>query len=159
VLVIETPLGGPAGETLAAWLLTIAPTEMRTLIRLCPPRSNGFSSPTYILRRLHSAQACGVVILLDAADPLTLMLSCESIDAFRGVMPWKVWNMPLWAGTGIDGAILCGSGDPEAKSISRVLAAALSRCDGTGEGIVRRLSAYGEEGEATRRGTRRACWT
>ena len=61
---------------------------------------------TYILRLLHSAQACGVVILLAAPAPLDLGLSCGSADAFRGVTPWKVWNMPPCAGTAIVGAIM-----------------------------------------------------
>lgn len=63
-------------------------------------------SSTHILRLLHSAQACGVVILLAVLVPLVLVLSCESVEAFRGVTPWKVWNMPPWVGTGIDGAIV-----------------------------------------------------
>jgi hypothetical protein len=62
--------------------------------------------PAYIFRLLHSAQACGVVILLAAPAPLALGLSCESVDAFRGVTPWKVWNMPPCVGTGIVGAIV-----------------------------------------------------
>jgi hypothetical protein len=65
--------------------------------------------PAYIFRLLHSAQACGVVILLAAPVPLALGLSCESVDAFRGVTPWKVWNMPPCVGTGIVGAI-CDEG-------------------------------------------------
>lgn len=82
----------------------------------------------HILRLLHSAQACGVVILLEAAlAPLDLALSCESVEGFLGVTPWtgaesahmyimpevsteievlQVWNMPPWVGIGIDGAIL-----------------------------------------------------
>lgn len=43
--------------------------------------------------------------------PLVLVLSWESVEGFRGVTPWKVWNMPPWVGTGIDGAMvssLCG---------------------------------------------------
>jgi hypothetical protein len=44
---------------------------------------------THILRLLHSAQACGVVILLEAAlAPVDLALSGESVDGFLGVTPW-----------------------------------------------------------------------
>jgi hypothetical protein len=81
--------------------------------------SMGGPVPTYILRRLHSAQACGVVILLAVPGPLAFALSGESEEFLRGVTPWKVWNMPPWVGTGIDGAMvyvrLCGS-----EGISRV---------------------------------------
>jgi len=38
--------------------------------------------------------------------PLVLVLSGDSVEAFRGVTPWKVWNMPPCVGTGMDGAIV-----------------------------------------------------
>lgn len=81
-------------------------TDCKTgLVRPSVQTPNG-SIPTYILRLLHSAQACGVVILLAAPVALLLALSCESVDVFRGVTPWKVWNMPPCVGTGIDGAMM-----------------------------------------------------
>ncbi len=66
-------------------------------------------SSTYILRRLHSAQAWGVVTLLAAPEPLAFEPSWESVESFRGVTPWNVWNMPAWVGImGLVGAMLAG---------------------------------------------------
>jgi len=45
---------------------------------------------THILRRLHSAQAWGVVIRLAPVAPVGFPLSWESLTGFRGVTPWKV---------------------------------------------------------------------
>jgi hypothetical protein len=44
---------------------------------------------------------------LDMAALIGLPDSGESIDGFRGVTPWKVWNMPPCVGTGMEGAMLC----------------------------------------------------
>ena len=45
---------------------------------------------TYIFLLLHSAHACGVVILLAALDCVDLELSWESVEGFLGVTPWTV---------------------------------------------------------------------
>lgn len=60
---------------------------------------------TYIFRLLHSAHACGVVILLVVPVTLDLLFSDASDVCFLGVTPWKVWNMPPWFGMGMAGAI------------------------------------------------------
>ena len=120
MLVIEAPLGCPTGETLAAGLLAVTTTVKRPLVRspVSGPMDQG---PTYILRLLHSAQACGVVILLAVPDPLVLVLSWESVDALRGVTPWKVWNMPPCVGTGMVGAMVEESEVKGIKGISGML--------------------------------------
>ena len=43
---------------------------------------------TYIFLRLHSAQACGVVMRLAVPLLLDLVPSEESVDCLRGVTPW-----------------------------------------------------------------------
>lgn len=61
----------------------------------------------HILRRLHSAQACGVVILFAVVVVADLGFSgCSEATGFLGVTPWKVWNMPPWAGMVIVGAMV-----------------------------------------------------
>ena len=120
MLVVEAALGSPAGEALPTGLLAIAATDAwsgahRTL--------HNIRSGTYIFLRLHSAQACGVVMRLAAQLPLGLLPSDESVDCFLGVTPWtatdqqpyrsktriraygQVWNIPPWVGIGIDGAM------------------------------------------------------
>lgn len=111
MLVIKAPLGCAAGQTLTAWLLAITPATARIVVlvgnALCSGVDNSIGGIwPYILRRLHSAHAWGVVTLFEVFVAAVFVPSCESVDCFRGVTPWKVWNMPAWVATGIVGAMM-----------------------------------------------------
>lgn len=89
MLVVETTLRSTAGETLAAGLLSITST-CDERVSHGPRDIPSLVLEAHILRRLHSAHACGVVILLAVPLFVDFGFSCCSAAGFLGVTPWKV---------------------------------------------------------------------
>ena len=89
MFIVETSLWGPAGQTLATWLLAIT-TDFAPLALAkganeayvsAISAEEGPSGQTY-------AHACGVVIRLVPEFPLDFPPSEDSVVCFRGVTPW-----------------------------------------------------------------------